>query len=89
VPNTNRHGLSRDIPADVVRSVRRHDGFGCVVCGSAIYTYEQIDPEFADAEAHEADKIALLCATHHDMVTRGLLSKETIKSAKRNPIEPH
>lgn len=81
----NRHGLNRNIPADVKRVVRQHDGFGCVVCGSAIYTYEHIDPTFVDATAHEPNNIALLCASCHDRVTRGQLSKTTVKGAKAHP----
>jgi hypothetical protein len=81
----NKHGLDRYIPADVRRTVRQRDGFGCVVCGSAIYTYEHVDPEFADAEKHDARFITLLCAGCHDRVTRGLLSKDSVKEAMANP----
>jgi len=81
----NRHGLSRYISAKIKREVRQHDGFGCVLCGNAVYTYEHIDPVFEEATKHEADKIALLCAGCHDRVTRGLLSKEAVKTAKENP----
>lgn len=81
----NRFGLSREIPSDVKRAVRQRDGFGCIRCGSAIYTYEHVDPPFSDAQFHDADAITLLCAGCHDMVTRGLLSKATVKQLMTVP----
>ena len=81
----NKHGLSRDIPAEVQRAVRQRCGFGCAVCGCAIYQYEHVDPPFADATSHDPNTIALLCGGCHDRVTRGLLSKDSVKSALRNP----
>lgn len=81
----NRFGLSRDIPAAVKRAVRQRDGFGCVRCGSAIYTYEHVDPPFESAESHEVGDITLLCAGCHDLVTRGHLSKATVKDLMSAP----
>ena len=76
----NRHGLSRNIPADIAREIRRRSKFGCVICRCAIYQYEHIDPEFADAREHDPNAICLLCGGCHDRVTRGQLSKETVKT---------
>ena len=81
----NKYGLPRHIPEAVALEVRRRSKFGCVICRSAIYQYEHIDPEFADATEHEPDKICLLCGGCHDKVTRGRLSKETVK-AKYNKV---
>ncbi|MEH2485180.1 Abi-alpha family protein [Bradyrhizobium sp. AZCC 2230] len=81
----NRHGLSRNIPADVKRTVRQRDGFGCVVCGKAIYDYEHFDPEFADATQHDPAGIVLLCISCHGKKTRGFLSKQTIAAARQSP----
>jgi hypothetical protein len=85
MPTKNRHGLSRDIPEDVKRVVRQRDGFGCVICGNAIYTYEHFDPEFADASVHDPAGITLLCGGCHDRKTRGLLSKQSVASAMADP----
>lgn len=74
----NKNGLSRYIPADISREVRHRCGFGCVICGNAVYTYEHIDPPFAEAFEHDPSKIALLCAGCHGKVTRGLTSKTTV-----------
>jgi hypothetical protein len=81
----NKHGLSRYIPSPIAQSVRRRCGFGCVVCGMAVYQYEHFDPEFADATEHKAQGITLLGGACHDRKTRGLLSLETVKSANEHP----
>lgn len=81
----NKYGLSRDIPNPVMREVRQRCGFGCVSCGSAIYQYEHVDPKFAEAEKHDPDSIVLLCGACHDRVTKGLLSKETVKRMSLKP----
>lgn len=82
---TNRHGLSRYIPAEVRLAVRQACGFGCVVCGMSIVEYEHIDPEFPDAKSHEASGIALLCSTCHGNVTRKFWSKAKIAEARCKP----
>ena len=83
---TNKYGLSRDIPSEVKREVRKRCGFGCVVCGSAIYQYEHIEPVFAEAKEHAPSKMALLCGRCHDCVTKEIWSKEKIKRSLENPI---
>ena len=80
-PTTNVHGLSRVIPAEVKREVRRRSGHGCVVCRELICEYEHIDPPFASARTHEADDICLLCPKHHDLKTRGRLSASQVRLA--------
>jgi hypothetical protein len=81
----NKYGLSRDIPDPVMREIRQRCGFGCANCGSAIYQYEHVDPEFVDATSHDPDRIVLLCGTCHDLVIKGLLSKETVKQKAKTP----
>lgn len=80
----NSFGLDRYIPADVRRKVRQRCGFGCVVCGSAIVDYEHFDPEFKDAESHEARGIILLCPTHH-RAKGGFIGHKTLAAAAENP----
>jgi hypothetical protein len=77
----NRFGLSGNIPQEVKAEVRRRSKFGCIQCRNAIYTYEHIDPTFANAHAHDPDAICLLCAGCHDRVTRGQIAKETIRAS--------
>jgi hypothetical protein len=84
--NVNSHGLSRNIPSEVKREIRKRCGFGCVICGSAIYIYEHVDPLFKDAKEHDPCKMALLCGSCHDKVTDGIWSKEKVKRALENPI---
>jgi hypothetical protein len=77
----NRHGLSRHIPDAVAREVRQRSRFGCVRCRSGIYTYEHIQPEFADAKRHDARAICLLCPKCHALVTKKRIPKEAIRRA--------
>lgn len=83
--NVNKYGLSRNISETVKREVRQRCGFGCVVCGNAIYQYEHVDPPYAEAKEHNAEHIVLLCGGCHDRVTRGILSKQTIQNKSLNP----
>lgn len=81
----NKHGLSRHIPSKVRRKLRQEAGFGCIICGIAIGEYEHIDPEFVNATVHDPNHMAFLCCQCHAKVTRGHISKETVKSAKLAP----
>jgi hypothetical protein len=83
---TNRYGLSRYIPADILRAVRRECGYGCVICGLAVAQYEHFDPPFEDARSHTLEGIAFLCGGCHDKKTRGVWSVEKIAAARLNPI---
>ncbi|MBN2524752.1 MAG: hypothetical protein JXR76_00065 [Deltaproteobacteria bacterium] len=81
----NRYGLSRRIPNDVKRKVRKRCLFGCVHCGSVIYQYEHFNPEFKDAQFHDENGITLLCATVHDKKTRGRISRAKIAEWNESP----
>ncbi|GEM_PF-374384 len=83
--STNKFGLSRNIPENIKRQIRREAGFGCVVCGNAIFQYEHIDPVFSESREHDPTRMTLLCAACHDRVTRGFLSKSSVLRAKKNP----
>ncbi|MBA7534536.1 hypothetical protein ES705_26784 [subsurface metagenome] len=83
--NRNKHGLSRNIPRAVKREVRRRCGFGCVICGFAIYEYHHFDPPFPDAKEHNPNKIVILCGTCHDLEKRKRLSEGRIRNAALNP----
>lgn len=83
----NRFGLRRSaLSAAIKREVRRHCGFGCAICGSAIYTYEHFDPPFAQARQHSAAGITLLCSDHQTQSFKGLLSKSTIAAHNAQPF---
>jgi hypothetical protein len=81
----NKHGLSRPIPAGVARQVRQECGFGCVVCGMALVQYDHFDPPFAEAFAHRAEGIALLCGHCHDKRSRGWLTAAQVAAARAAP----
>ncbi len=77
----NRHGLERTIPADRARKVRRRCAFACVMCRSGLIEYHHFRPEFADATRHDPEGITLLCARHHDEVTRGHIAPIQVEEA--------
>jgi hypothetical protein len=83
---TNRQGLKRYIEADIRRQIRQRDGFGCVVCGVGLYTYEHVDPTYAEADKHDPNAMTLLCYGCQGKVTSRMLSKETVKEAMKNPF---
>lgn len=83
--STNKFGLSRYIPAGDKRKVRKRCGYGCVICGMGIYTYEHIDPPFSEAKEHNPKKITLLCGSCQLKVTKGIWSKDKVKGANSNP----
>ena len=83
---TNQHGLSRTIPETVKRAVRQRDGFGCVLCGSAVIEYDHFDPEYTDAREHFAAGIALLCPNCHANRGRGFGSVDAVRRAVADPF---
>jgi hypothetical protein len=83
----NKYGLKRsDLTSDQKRQIRQNAGFGCVICGKAIGQYEHIDPPFSESKEHDPSKMTYLCASHHEEVTRGHRSKESVAKAALNPI---
>ena len=86
----NRYGLTRNIPASVERTIRQRSKFGCVICRSAIYEYEHIEPGFVDCQTHDPDFMCLLCGLCHSKVTKNHLSKETVlREYKRISSDPN
>ena len=81
----NKHGLSRYIPAKVRETIRKDAGFGCVFCGCVLVEYEHIEPEFHNALEHDPERMTILCPLCHDKVTKKILSKNQVWSAKENP----
>lgn len=82
----NMYNLSRAIPPEIKREIRKNSGFGCIICGTAIVEYDHVDPEFKYAKEHDSNKMTLLCPNCHSKKTRKFLSKETILEYMRNPI---
>ena len=81
----NKHGLSRYIETNVKSTIRKNSYYGCVICGSSIYQYEHVDPEFNEAHEHDPKKMTLLCGGCHDQVTRGYWSKDKVLDAMNAP----
>ena len=81
----NKYGLSRNIPSTIKKAVRKACGYGCIICGNAIYEYEHIQPSYVEAKEHDPEGIGLLCGTCHGNVTRKVWSKEKVKKARQKP----
>jgi hypothetical protein len=81
----NKHGLSRNIGADVKRELRQRCGFGCVKCGFIFYEYEHFAPDFVDAKSHDPKGMTLLCSQCNQRRRKGVLSAETVAWHNDNP----
>lgn len=83
----NAHGLSRDDFGDSEkRRLRQACGFGCVICGHALFDYAHVDPPFRDATEHDIERMALLCHEHHNALDRyRRVSPAQVMAARANP----
>jgi hypothetical protein len=72
------------IPDPMKRQVRQRCGFGCVICGKPLYTYEHI-LGYANVQRHIADELTLLCDQHQRESTNKLLPREHIIRANKDP----
>jgi hypothetical protein len=83
----NAHGLRRaDFREPARRALRQACGFGCVICGSALYEYAHVDPPFKDARRHDIERMALLCSSHHDALDKWhRVSKREVMEHRANP----
>ncbi len=81
----NRFGLTRNISPRVRREIRKRCGFGCVVCGCALFEYHHFDPEYAFAKQHDPNRITLLCRGCHWKAGQKITSLDTVRIANRNP----
>lgn len=61
--------------------MRQRCTFCCVLCTCGVYEYHHFAPPFAEAHGHDPDGITLLCGTHHDKATRGIIKPEEVRAA--------
>jgi trigger factor len=73
-----------DIPSPMKREIRQRCGFGCVICGKLLFTYEHLEG-WANVERHVASEITLLCDHHQRERTNGLLPLQDVREADKNP----
>lgn len=82
----NKYGLTRSsFTKEMKIIIRKRDGFGCVICGIGIHTYEHYNPEFSESKFHDIAGICLLCFQHQGESFKKLLSKTTIAEHAKNP----
>jgi hypothetical protein len=73
-----------DIPSPIKRAVRQKCGFGCVICGLAVYEYDHVI-EWSEVQQHTVKNLILLCSFHHTEKTTGRLPIETLTRAAERP----
>lgn len=56
-----------------------------MICGVPIYQIDHMI-DWSEVQTHEADNLTLLCGTHHDQKSRGLLPLELVRQANENPF---
>lgn len=66
------------------REVRQRCGFGCVICGMPLYTYEHM-LGYANVHRDVAQEFTLLCYQHQYERTHGLLPVENVIRADKTP----
>lgn len=72
------------IPDPMKREVRQRCGFGCVICGLPLYTYEHM-LGYANVKRHVAEELTLLCYQHQYERTHELLPVEHVERANLDP----
>lgn len=74
----------RNIPSAVMREVRQKSGFGCIFCGVPVFHYDHLI-DFAVVGEHDPANLNLLCPTHHQLKTNGIISRSAIAKKALNP----
>ncbi|SRR6266566_355036 len=72
------------IPDPTKREVRQRCGFGCVICGLPLYTYEHM-LGYANVKRHVAEELTLLCYKHQYERTHKLLPIQNVLRANLDP----
>lgn len=77
--------VSRYIPADVRRELRRESNFGCAYCGMPLIEYHHIVP-FSEEEHHDPSRMISLCPTCHAEADAKTIKQKELYELKSNPI---
>lgn len=79
--------VSRNIPINVRRELRKEVNFGCPVrkCGNPYLTYHHFDPPFHVEEHHRPEGMIALCAHHHNAAEGGAFTDDQLRALKLNP----
>lgn len=75
--------VSRNIPTEVKRELRKEVGFGCPIkdCNSPFLEYHHFDPEFHVEPHHRPEGMIALCPTHHGRAKE--FSREYLRELKK------
>lgn len=75
----------KSIPETIKHRVRQKCGFGCIFCGLPFFQYDHLLEQAQGGEDTE-ENLNLLCANHHDLKTRGQISRDAVKQRSLNPV---
>lgn len=80
-------GLSRNIPTEVRRTLRREVNYGCPVesCGSPYLSYHHFDPPWHEENHHNPNGMIALCLHHHKAADNGAYTNDQLKKLKSKP----
>ena len=82
--HSDTSGQRPPIPEPMKREVRQRCGFGCVICGLPLYTYEHM-LGWTNVHRHVADELTLLCYQHQYERTHELLPIDDVERANLDP----
>ncbi|MFK7048863.1 hypothetical protein V3Q77_03080 [Flavobacterium davisii] len=79
--------ISRNIPAEVRRELRKEVNFGCPAknCGSPFLSYHHFDPPWHLKKHHNPVGMIALCLHHHKAADNGAYTNEQLQNLKVNP----
>jgi|GEM_PF-2180146 len=80
--------MTRNIPKDVKRTLRKEVNFGCPIngCGSPYLSYHHFNPPWHIQEHHNPEGMIALCLEHHKQADNGAFTDDQLKILKEKPF---
>lgn len=80
--------MTRNIPKDARRILRKEVNFGCPVygCGSPYLTYHHFNPPWHIEQHHNPEGMIALCSEHHNQADHGAFTNDQLKALKEKPF---
>lgn len=76
--------ISRKIPNQLKREVRKKSYYGCVHCGNPLIQYHHVIP-FSEVHEHKLENLTCLCPTCHMNFHNGVMSKRELYNDIQTP----
>lgn len=80
--------VSRNIPADVKRILRKEVNYGCPIefCGSPFLSYHHFSPPWHIENHHNPEGMVALCLHHHKAADNGAYTDKQLEECKSKPF---